>query len=173
MIIMFVRHADAENDKLTEFGKRQCEHLYEYKEEFVFSKIYSSPAKRCVDTAKVLSLKFNIEVVVDDMLKEREQLKSGVPKTKNEKLWYDNYLNPNFESKNPEGCKNYLERIFNVLNKIIKKHIAKNENVAIVAHSVTNYAISAFVNGLKKDEDIKWIRVGNCSQIYYEIIERV
>ena len=173
MVIMFVRHAEDINDVLTEKGKKQCEMMIDYDETYNFSKIYSSPAKRCVDTAHALNKKFGLEVEIEKRLIERETLKNEKPITKKEKEWYDNYLNPKYSSKKPEGCKEYLERIFEFLNELIEKHLDKNENVVIVAHSGTLYAISAFVHGIKDSEDIKWVRVSNCAKIYYEINKKV
>lgn len=173
MIILFVRHADDLNDVITERGRRQCEMMIDYEEEYTFSKIYTSPAKRCVETANALNKKFNVEVVVEKGLIERERLANDVPQNKKEQEWYDNYLNPNYSSKKPEGCKEYLERTFKAFRKIINKHFDKNENVAIVAHSGTMYPLSAFIHGIKDGEDVKWVRVGNCAKIYYEIDKKV
>lgn len=172
MIVLFIRHADDLNDKLTKRGKKQCEIMIDYDEQYKFSKIYTSPTKRCVDTAKALNKKFNIDVVIDKDLTERDQL-GKAPETELEKLWYDNYLNPNFESEKPEGCKNYLDRNFRAFKRIINNHFDKNENAIIVAHSGTIYALSAFINGINSKDNIKWIRVGNCSKVYFDINEKV
>lgn len=173
MIIMFVRHAEDINDKLTKRGKKQCEVMIDYDEEYSFAKIYSSPAMRCVETARELNKKFNVEIEIDNDLVEREKLDGILPKNKKEQEWYDNYLNPEFSCKKPEGCKEYLERAFRSFKKIINNHFDKKENVIIVAHSGTTYALSAFVHGIHKNEDIKWVRVGNCAKIYFEINEKV
>lgn len=172
MIIMYVRHADDKNDVLTELGKQQCEMLEKYEEEYKFTKIYSSPAKRCVDTAKALSKKFGIPVEIRKDLNERETL-NGDPKTKKEQLWFDNYLNPEFSSKKPEGCKEYFGRIFSEIDGMINEHFDKEENVIIVAHSGTSYAISSYFYGVQKGKDVPWMRVGNCSRIYFEVNKKV
>ena len=173
MVVMFVRHAEDVNDVLTKRGKKQCEMMIDYDETYSFSKIYTSPAKRCVDTAKELNKKFNLEIVVEDRLIERQKLANNVPQNKEEQEWYDNYLNPEFSYKNPEGCKEYLQRVFECLNDIIDKHSKNNENVIIVAHSGTMYALSAYVHGIKQGEDIKWVRVSNCAKIYFEFDKKV
>lgn len=173
MVVMFVRHAEDVNDVLTMRGKKQCEMMIDYDEAYSFSKIYTSPAKRCVDTAKSLNKKFNLEIVVEERLIERQKLANNVPQNKEEQEWYDNYLNPEFSYKNPEGCKEYLQRVFGCLNDIIDKHSKNNENVIIVAHSGTMYALSAYVHGIKKGEDIKWVRVSNCAKIYFEFDKKV
>ena len=173
MIIMFVRHAEDVDDKLTKRGLKQCEMMIDYDEEYKFAKIYSSPAKRCVDTANYLNKKFNVEVEVDKDLVEREKLSGILPKDENEQNWYDNYLNPEYSGKDPEGCKEFLDRTFRCYKKIINNHFDKNENAIIVAHSGTTYSLAAFIHGIKKGEDIKWVRVGNCSKIYFEVNEKV
>ena len=173
MIIMFVRHAEDLKDELTERGKKQCDTMIDYNEEYTFSKIYTSPAKRCVDTAKALNKKFGLEIQVEKDIIEREGLSENTPKNKKEKEWYDNYLNPEYSSKDPEGCKEYLERTHRCFRKIIDAHFDKNENAIIVAHSVTTYALCSFIYGVRPNEDIKWIRVGNCAKLYFEINEKV
>ncbi len=173
MIIMFVRHADDVNDVLTERGRKRCELMIDYEEQYEFAKIYSSSANRCVETAKELNKKFNLEIEIDKDLIEREKLSSKLPKNKEEQEWFDNYLNPEYSSKNPEGCKEFLERTFRCFRKIINEHFDKNENAIIVAHSGTAYSLFAFVNGIQKGEDIKWVRVGNCTKLYFEINEKV
>ena len=173
MIILFVRHADAINDKLTKIGQMQCELLSQEPEQIKFSKIYSSPLERCVKTAEVFAKKFNLKIQIENNLREREQLDGKLPKNKKEQIWYDNYLNLNYSSKVPEGCKEYLKRTKLALKKIVDNHFDKNENVILVAHSVTSYALAALIYGYEKDKDIKWLRVGNCSKIYFEIKDKV
>lgn len=173
MVIMFVRHADDVNDVITERGRKRCELMIDYEEQFEFAKIYSSPAKRCVETAKELTKKFDVEIEIDNDLIEREKLIGRVPKNEKEQAWYDNYLNPKFSFKNPEGCKEFIDRTFRCFRKIVNNHFDKNENAIIVAHSGTTYALNAFVSGIRKGEDIKWMRVGNCAKLYFEINEKV
>ena len=170
---MFVRHAEDVNDKFTRRGLKQCKLMIDYDEEYKFSKIYTSPAKRCVETAKALNEKFNVEIEIDNDIIERDKLDDILPKDKKEQEWYDNYLNPNFSCDKPEGCKEYLERTFRCFRRIINNHFDKNENAIIVGHSGTTYALAAFIHGIKKNEDIKWVRVSNCAKIYFEINEKV
>ena len=118
MVIMFVRHADDVNDVITERGRKRCELMIDYEEQFEFAKIYSSPAKRCVETAKELTKKFDVEIEIDNDLLEREKLIGKVPKNEKEQAWYDNYLNPEFSFKNPEGCKEFIDRTFRCFRKI-------------------------------------------------------
>ena len=167
MILMYVRHGDAKDDKLTELGKQQCEVMVKQDESFNFSKIYSSPLSRCTDTAKYLEKKHGVKTEILTDLIERHTLERD-PETENEQEWFDNYLNKNFSNSEPEGCKDYLKRTYNALDKIINEHKDKNENVIIVAHSCTYYAIMSYFNESNKN-DINWYRISNCAKVYFEI----
>ena len=56
MIIMFMRHADAKNDKLTKFGRRQAKLALKEKENIKFSKVYSSNTKGQLKLQDIFSL---------------------------------------------------------------------------------------------------------------------
>ena len=167
MILMFVRHGEARGDELTDFGKKQCELMAAQDESYVFSKIYCSTAKRCKDTAEYLSKKYNLKIEYLKNIKDRELL-NHEPQTADEHEWYDNYLNRSYSHKNPEGCLEFLNRNFDEFEKIIKKHNAKNENIILVAHSCTFYAIQEYFSGSGNNE-INYYRLGNCSKVYFEI----
>ena len=169
MILMFVRHADAKNDKLTKLGKKQLKLLFKEKESFEFMKIYASPANRCVKTARPFQIKDKLPLEIVEGLRERELLKTEKPQSEHEQEWYDNYLNPMYSSESPEGCKEYLARNFVEFKRIIDNHIENNENAIIVAHSGTFYALNAYINGLQKNKNINWYRLGSADRVYYEI----
>ncbi|MBR3885647.1 MAG: histidine phosphatase family protein [Clostridia bacterium] len=167
MILMFVRHGESVDNELTEFGRKQCELMVMSKDNYNFSKIYCSIMNRCKQTAEYFSKKYNLEVEYVSSLKDREML-SNEPKTDDEKEWYDNYLNKNYSHKNPEGCKEFLQRNFREFDRIINAHKDKNENVILVAHSCTFYALQEYLNS-SKGENINYCRLSNCSKIYFEI----
>ncbi len=167
MIIMFVRHAEANGDNLTNLGKRQCELMCLQDENYDFSKIYCSTVTRCRETAAYLKEKYKLDIEYLNEIRDREILDKE-PKTDDEKEWYDNYLNKNYSHVNPEGCKEFLQRNFKVFDEIIKRHKDKNENIILVAHSCTFYAIQEYLNS-SKGEQINYSRLSNCSRIYFEI----
>ena len=170
---MFVRHAESKNDKLTKFGKIQCKLAIKQKESIRFSKIYCSSSNRCLQTARYFQKKYKLSLDVCDTLKERELLENSKPQNEKEQEWYDNYMNPMYSCERPEGCKEYLSRNFFEFKKIINEHFDKNENVIIVAHSSTLYALYSYIHGLNKGEDLVWSRAGNCSKVYFEITSKV
>ncbi len=167
MIILFIRHAEANGDKLTRFGKKQAKLNFSQKEDYEFAKIYSSPTRRCWKTAKIYNKKRKLPLEADVRLTERETLDSK-PVTKEEQLWFDNYLNPKFSSAEPEGCKEFLERVYEFLGERIFEHYQKNENIVIVAHSGIFYAVMSYFNKGKKG-DINWYKIGNASKVFFEI----
>ena len=167
MIIMFVRHAEAKENVLTELGRKQCEIMCEQEENYVFSKIYCSTVDRCKETAEYLKTKHKLEVEYFDSLKDREVLNQK-PETDEEWEWYNNYLNKNYSHSKPEGCKEFLQRNFAVFDKIIQAHKGKKENVILVAHSCTFYAIQEYLNA-SKGENINYCRLSNCGRVYFEI----
>ena len=167
MIIEFIRHAEAKGDNLTKLGKLQAKIISKQKDDFKFDKIYCSPVKRCAKTAKIINKKLKLSFEYDNRLAERETL-GREPNNKNEKSWYDNYMNPAYSNFEPEGCKEFIERVFEFLNEKIFDHYQKNENIIVVSHSGRVYAFIAYFNKHKKGE-LNWYKIGNCSKIYFEI----
>ena len=111
--------------------------------------------------------KYCLEIEILKDVKDRELL-NHVPENQDEKIWYDNYLNRTFSHKKPEGCKEFLERNFHEFDNIINAHKERNENVILVAHSCTFYALQEYFNHSQEDE-IKYYRLSNCSKVYFEI----
>ncbi len=172
MVIMFVRHGESKNDKLTKKGKIQCKLASNEKEKLNYAGIYSSSANRCVSTARYFQNRFKTHLTILNGLNERELLPNKTPQTDDEQEWYENYLNPMYSSTKPEGCKEFLARNFIEFKKIIETHFDKNENVVIVGHSCTFYALLAYLFGIQRGKDILWSRVSNCSKVYFEILEK-
>lgn len=169
MKICFVRHGHNRGDKLTSLGKKQCKNVcYDlYYEDF--DKVYCSPLNRTMQTAKIICKKLSISnIKYDERLKEREQLRmvSDDP----EIIEYnENYLNYNYCHTNPEGCREFCNRIFSFLDDLIDKHLDNDDNILIIGHSSTLYAINAYFTGIPKDKQIIWMRLGNCGKVCYEI----
>ena len=138
--------------------------MIDYEEQFEFAKIYCSPANRCLKTARPFQVKRKIQLEIVEGLKERELLKTEKPQNEVEQEWYDNYLNPMHSNESPEGCKEYLARNFIEFKRIIENH-----NAIVVAHSGTFYTLMAYVNGLQKNKNINWYRIGSGDRVYFEI----
>lgn len=167
MIIMFVRHGDAIDDNLTDLGRKRCELMCQGEETYNFAKVYCSTVNRCKQTAEYFKNIYSLEVEYLEDLKDREVL-LDTPANNIEWLWYNNYLNKNFSHDKPEGCKEFLQRNFKAFQKIIERHKIKNENVILVAHSCTFYALQEYLQNSKSDE-IKYYRLSNCAKVYFEV----
>lgn len=164
---MFVRHGDAVDGNLTELGRKRCELMCQGEETYTFSKVYCSSVNRCRQTAEYFKTCYNLDIEFLPELQDRETL-DGAPKTKDELEWYANYLNKNYSHNKPEGCKEFLRRNFKVFEKIIRTHKVRNENVIIVAHSCTFYALQEFFKK-SESEEIDYYRLSNCAKVYFEV----
>lgn len=166
MRIIFVRHADHVNNKLTKIGRQQAKlvcHELGYEN---IGRVFCSPCGRAVETARVIcnELGLGAPIIVED-LKEREGL-VGKPETKEQVDFADNYLNPNFSMEHPEGCKEFVERSFRFLDKVVQEDF---ESILIVGHSSFSYVMTAYFTGLPKDKNLAWVRIGNCSKLCFEV----
>lgn len=151
MKLFFIRHGQTDwnieekiqgsrNIELNETGIRQAEELSTkvLKDNYKFSKIYSSPQRRAAKTAEILSEATNIQYIIDEGLAEVDlgaweglswrEVKEQYPTEYNE--WY---INRRY-TKAPEGesYEDMIKRVLNALHKIIDEN---NEDVAIVTHS--------------------------------------
>ena len=172
MKIIFVRHGHHKNNHLTRLGKKQAKLSYYdlYYEDI--KKIYCSPLGRAVETANIISKKLGIkEITLDDRLKERQRLR-GEAQTEKEKLYNDNYLTADFSMSDPEGCKEFIDRIFSFLNDAIKDNLEEDKNILIVGHSSILYVLNTYFTGIPKNRQLIWMRLGNCNKIVYEKLKK-
>ena len=162
---IFVRHGRDKNDKLTLLGRRQARlAVHELCYENV-DRLFCSPKNRTVQTAKILAKGLGIKnIQIDERISEREKVDD---KTENVELFNENYLNPNFSFKNPEGCKEYYDRVVDFLDEIVEKSGA-DETILIVGHSSMCYVMNAYFCKKSKKDMLNWIRIGNCSKICFE-----
>ncbi len=165
MKIVLLRHGESKNDKLTKLGKKQVKLVLNQLKSYDFKKILCSPQTRCIETAKIVSKHLKQSFQIEDNLKERWQLEHS-PVTKEEELWWNNYLNYNFSTTLKESCKDYLDRNFKVFN-FLKQNFCENDSVLIVAHSATSYALLNYVVGVKNP--IYWTKIGNANFMVFEI----
>jgi len=164
--LVFVRHGDDINDRLTRLGKKQAKILAKQLDVEGIDAIFCSPKNRAFKTAKILARHLKIaDVVIDERLDEREKISST---TNNEDLkeFKLNYLNTDYSHKNPEGCKQYFKRILDFLNEIRTKNQGKT--VLIVGHSSFTYVLLSYVYGSQNTEAI-WSRVSNCAKLCFEL----
>lgn len=176
MRICYIRHAKDKVGKdvifkgdtsLTMQGKRILKQTIEYYDKEKAVAIYTSPNKRAVQTAEIISKRYNIPVIVKEGLRERIKF-DYVKGSEDEKIFWENYLNYNFQTDKFESCKTYIDRNFEVFKEIVDLHDKKDENVILVGHSATLYALNTFFNGIPRNKQIKWMQCGNCCMVKFE-----
>ena len=158
-----MRHGDHVNDNLNGLGKKQVKFSSYYLRGVNISKIYCSPINRCMESARIVGKTLKKDIVVDNRLKEREKIASM--RSEEDKEWYDNYLNVNYSCKSPEGAKEFFCRIKSFVDDVISKH-NDSENILVVGHSSTLYALGAYFYGIK--DNAVWMAMGNGSVVCFE-----
>ena len=167
MKIIFIRHGETnlKTGKLTMNGVRQIKMALKYIKNEKIDAIYCSPRTRALQTANILNQKLNLPLFIVKEINERQLL------TPSQKLLYeqefnDNYLNYSFQTEKYETCRDFIDRTFEGLKKIISLS-QKDDTVIVAAHSSTLYALNAFVNGIPKNNHINWLQCSNGAVIKF------
>lgn len=167
--IYFVRHGETlwntlkifqgrSNSPLTELGVEQAKKLSRHLENINFTKIYSSPQERALQTAKLLLGNRSMEIVTINEFQEINMGKvEGIPKDEFEKNYpieYHNFWNNAIEY-NPnayhgESYDEILERVKVGLEKLIREN--SDGDILVISHGVTLKAIFNIINGKGIDE---------------------
>ena len=178
MKIFLVRHGETDwnlegkiqgscDIELNETGIKQAEELSNkmLEKNYKFSKIYSSPQKRALQTAKILSENTNIECIVVDKLKEMNLGKweglSWSEVREKYKLEYEEWFIKRRYTKTPNGesYEDMLERVLESLYKIINEN---SDNVVVVSHSAVIMSLQCYITNTDFDKMTKF-RTDNAS----------
>lgn len=165
--LIFIRHGDTNinTSKLSSRGVRQIKNSLRYLKNENISAIYCSPRTRTLQTANIMNKKLKLPLFIIKEINERQPLTSAEQILYGED--YDlNYLDYTYENKNFETCKDFIDRCFAGLTKIINK-TPKNSTILLCAHSSTLYAINAYINGIPEDKRIKWLQCSNGAVIKF------
>lgn len=161
MKLIFIRHGQTDwniqgkiqgsyDIELNETGIKQAIELSDKltKHKYEFKKIYSSPQKRALNTAEILSDSSNIEYVVIDDLREInmgeweglswEEVEENYPSEYKE--WKSNrrYTSP----PKGESYEDMLQRVIRSLHKIINEN---KDDVVIVTHSAVIMSLQCYI----------------------------
>lgn len=143
-----------QDSPLTEEGINRAEKLANRLKFIDFNKIYSSPQKRALDTAKILNTK-DVEIQILDELKELglgkwEAMRLEEVEKKYPEEHYLYFNKPHLYE--PLGGETFDE-LFLRVKKALKEIIStKAENVLIVSHGVTIKAIIAILKEIEIEE---------------------
>ena len=131
-----------------------------------FDIIYVSPYLRARHTADILNMNKNIEIIVDDRIKERDCGNlSGQPlECGADRIAYWDYFSTKSYGTS-ENIRIFFERIYNFLDDLKTKDY---QNVLIVAHSGVTKAFNGYFEGL---QDGKFLNRGlkNCEIKEYQL----
>lgn len=178
MKIFLVRHGETDwnlkgkiqGNTDIELNKTGIKQAYELsnkmlEKNYKFSKIYSSPQKRALQTAKILSENTNIECIVVDELKEMNLGKwEGLAWSEvreNYPLEYKEWFVKRRYTKTPNGesYEEMLERVLDSLYKIIDDN---SDNIVIVTHSAVIMSLQCYITNTDFDKMTKF-RTDNAS----------
>ncbi len=164
MRLILFRHGECEGDCLTRAGKKSVKIMGPQLGQFNIKKVYSSPQKRCTQTADILSKILKIDYEVKEGLAERVSMHRS-PRNESEQVWWDNYMNPNYDNnEHGESCKHFLERNCKVFEEVVAN--CDGGDVLLVAHSATSYALTSFIY---KANGVNWMKIGNANYIVFEL----
>ena len=147
--------------ELNDTGIKQAEELSNkiLEESYKFSKIYSSPQKRALKTAEILSRVTNVDYISIEGLEEINlgeweglswaEVKEKYPIEYEEWLINRRYTKP---SKG-ESYQDMLERVFAAIHKIVNENC---DDVVIVTHSAVIMCIQCYLTNTPFDEMTKF-----------------
>jgi len=181
MKLILIRHGQSEADltgviecnadfNLTEKGREQAAKLVEILVKYSpFDAIYSSPLKRAYNTAEIIAGKFNMTVVTDKRLSERNVGKmAGMSREEASKIFPmpEGGLKPHHKmgGGTGESALDFRHRICEFFHELEEKH--KNDRVAVVSHGG---AISLFLQELLKTQSNVSFSTGDTGFHYIEI----
>ena len=177
MILYVVRHGETIRNKLgliqgqtewdlTEKGIKDAEELRDIVDKLDIDVVISSPLKRAVDTASIItSDKYPINI--DDRIVERNWgMCEGahIEEVDTVKCW--NFF-INTDNNKIERVQDLLARVSEFLEDIKVKY--KDKNVLVVAHSAVLRAIHYCLNPIPEDGYMSKLEIPNLRLIEYEI----
>lgn len=177
MILYVVRHGETIRNKLgliqgqtewdlTEKGIKDAEELRDTVDKLDIDVVISSPLKRAVDTASIItSNKYPINI--DDRIIERNWgMCEGahIEEVDTVKCWN---FHINTDNNKIERVQDLLARVSEFLEDIKVKY--KDKNVLVVTHSAVLRAIHYCLHPIPEDGDMSKIEIPNLRLIEYEI----
>ncbi|WP_026695581.1 histidine phosphatase family protein [Peribacillus kribbensis] len=130
-------------------GIRQAEKLREELRDISFHLVFSSPQKRAVQTAEIVTgRKAIIDSRIDVFdLGEADNLKVN-------EVIMDGYIPDPKVYKGMENRQRYLKRIFDFMRELERYYKEKNLNILLSGHRCTTGCIGAYFQGIPEDGNI-------------------
>ena len=173
-MIYFVRHGQTNwnlegriqgqtDISLNETGFMQAKEIKRKLENIKFEKVFCSPLKRALETAKVI---YDGKIIIDDRIKERNngelegKLKSEIKKM-------PDFNNPDSSECNIEPIKVFNERIKLFLDEITRKY--KNKNILVVTHAGVCIYVKCYFEGEPTENNFESYKLKNGEILSYNI----
>ena len=172
MKLFFIRHGQTDwnlqgkiqgsyDSELNDTGIKQAVELSEVllKLNYKFSRIYTSPQKRALKTAKILSEYSNIEYIPIDDLKEINMGEwEGLSWKEVEENYPTEYkkwlLNRQYtRTPNGESYDDMLKRVLIAINQIIDEN---SDNVVVISHSAIIMGLQCYVTNTPFNDMLKF-----------------
>ena len=177
MILYLVRHGETVTNKsgliqgqrdveLSDKGIEDAKELKDLISSLDIDVVISSPLKRAIDTAKIITdNKYPINI--DDRIIERDWgLIEGIKFTEVDsfKNWH---FSENTDDNKIEKVQDFLKRLSEFLEDIRGKY--PDKKVLVVAHSAVLRGMHYIINGIPEDGDLLKIEIPNLRIIEYEL----
>ncbi|HUV47187.1 MAG TPA: histidine phosphatase family protein [Candidatus Bathyarchaeia archaeon] len=128
------KQAIKEDPSLSEVGLIQVKHTAAFLQKIRIHKVFSSPLKRCLETAAIIAQSQGLEVLINKNLRERFNWGDD-PSLDFEnflRLWEHSTLHRDFQPKYGDSSKNAGRRLENLINNLNQKYPEKF--LTLVAH---------------------------------------
>lgn len=164
--------------ELNDVGRQQAEEMGKLIENETINLIITSPLKRAKETAQIINKKFNVKIIEDLRLIERNFGQSeGLTKNDTRQLKVNNLeindiwnYNKNIEFNGMETMYDFCNRIYEFLDDVTKRY--KDKNILLVTHGGVSVPIKYYfmkepLENFVDRDNIKGIK--NCEIIKFKI----
>lgn len=149
--------------KLNSKGREQAKEIKEKLKEIKFDKVFSSPLKRALETAKIIT---DNDIKIDERLIERcnGELEG---KLKSECVNMVDFTDENDSKLGIESLPKFRGRIENFLSEVEKNYSGKN--ILIVTHAGVSIYVKCYFEGKPKDGNYSRYKLKNCEVYTYNV----
>ncbi len=150
---------------LNEEGINQAKEIKEKLKDVKFDEVISSPLKRALRTARIISGRKYKDISCDDRIKERCNGEFEGKFKEDTDQSYD-FNDPNENRYGIENIKDFRSRIFDFCKDLEKKY--KNKNVLVVTHAGVSIYIKCYFEGEPDDGDYNKFKLKNCEVMEHD-----
>lgn len=160
------RYQGRKDIELNKKGIEQAEVIKENLKNITFDKVISSPLKRALKTAEIISN--DEEIIIDERIIERcnGELEG---KLKTETDQNINFNDPNETKYGIESITDFRNRIFDFCKELENNY--KNKNILVVTHAGVGIYIRCYFEGEPEGNNYQNYKLKNCEFLKYDNCE--